>query len=557
MMKKALSLSLAILLLFGTLVPAFAENTAPATITPQRSGSVPMVLLMGDGESIYDENGKRIDSFVETLSKMLSDDDSEESAEEGEGDTGDSARNVLKGFAEAIIAGKYDEYYEILEKEIAEMTEPMQMDENGNPRPGVGIAQDRLQENINRMTTPNSKSTYSYGEYQFCYDWRRDPVEVADELDAFINGVCEMTGHSQVGLVGRCLGTNFVMAYLCKYGSKHQIKGFGLDAGMTYGHNAMSESISGKFQTDGDSINRYLEDYRIIYDLKYDAWVPQLIDFMERSHLMEGLGTAVKETIYNKMVEGVTHALAMATYFTIPGYWSCVNIKDYNDAMRYVFGPEGSEKREKYAGLIQKIENYHVNVRLKMDDAMKDFAANGGNVAVVGKYGFQMTPICRSRNWVGDDFTSLRYATLGATTSEVYNTLSDDYIRAQQEKGLGKYISPDHQVDTSTCLFPDSTWVLKGVNHGNWTDFEEAILYTASVADRQLTTDDFGYSQFIVLNKETGAFEPMSTENCNTENWKAIDPKTETRPSKLMRFLTSLFNVFNILLNLIRSKLSK
>ena len=102
MMKKALSLSLAILLLFGTLVPAFAENTAPATITPQRSGSVPMVLLMGDGESIYDENGKRIDSFVETLSKMLSDDDSEESAEEGEGDTGDSARNVLKGFAEAM-----------------------------------------------------------------------------------------------------------------------------------------------------------------------------------------------------------------------------------------------------------------------------------------------------------------------------------------------------------------------------------------------------------------------------------------------------------------------
>ncbi|MBQ7598762.1 MAG: hypothetical protein IJU56_09310 [Clostridia bacterium] len=551
-MKKALSLFLVCILLFTAMLPTFAQDAAQK-MEPQSSGSVPMVRLLGDGQKIYDEDGNPVPSFVDVLSSALIGDDTD--AEKDESNTQESARNILKGFAEAIIAGKYEEYYDILEKEIAEITEPMQMDENGNPRKGTGIDRGQINANKKAETTPNRKSTYKFEEYTFYYDWRRDPWEVADELDAYIDAVCKMTGHSQVGLTGRCLGANFVAAYICKYGSKHQITGFGLEAGMAYGHNAMSESISGKFQTDGDSINRYLEDYRSIYDLQTDPWITELIDFMERSHILEGMGAAVKATIYEKMVEGVTRALALATYFTIPGYWSCVNIKDYEDAMLYVFGPEGSEKREQYAGLIEKIENYHVNVRLKMEEAFNSFAAEGGNVAIVGKYGYQMTPICRSRNLVGDDYTSLQYATLGATTSEVYNTLPDDYVRAQQEKGLGKYISPDRQVDTSTCLFPDSTWVLKGVHHGNWTDLEEAILYTVCVADRQLTTDDFGYSQFIVLNRQTLAFEAMTEENCNTENWKAIDPKTEARPSKLMRFLTSLFNMFNNLLNFIRSKL--
>ncbi|MBR6315310.1 MAG: hypothetical protein IKR49_11825, partial [Clostridia bacterium] len=86
-------------------------------------------------------------------------------------------------------------------------------------------------------------------------------------------------------------------------------------------------------------------------------------------------------------------------------------------------------------------------------------------------------------------------------------------------------------------------------------DLEQAILYTVTVADRQLTVNDFSYTQYLALNKETGELEAMTTENCNTENWKAIDPETEARPSRLMRFLTSLFNMMRLLVNLIRQKL--
>ena len=550
-MKKTISILLTAILVFGVAMPAFAAQNTP--IEPNLSQSIPLVKVLGDGKDIYDENEQKVPKFDGALKEMLEGNKDDDSADDDS--TKDSSKNILVGFAKAIIAGQYEEYYEILEKEIAELTEPLQMDENGDPRFGTHVDNEGLEENRQKMTTPNVAESYRYDEYNFYYDWRKDPLEVADELDAYIEAICEMTGHAQIGLIGRCLGSNFVLAYLAKYGSKNRIMGVGFDAGMVYGHTAMSESISGKFQTDGDSINRYLTDFRINFDLQYDDWVLEMIDFMERTHILEGLGVAVKETIYEKMVEGVTRALALSTYFTIPGYWSCVSAEDYDDALLYVFGPEGSEKRRQYAGLIEKIEGYNTVVRQHIDELLTNFAANGGNVGVVAKYGYQMTPICRSRNLVSDDYTSVHNASLGATTSELYNTLSDDYLSAQREKGLGAYLSPDKQVDASTCLFPDSTWFFKGVYHGNWTDLEQAILYTVTVADRQLTVNDFSYTQYLALNKETGELEAMTTENCNTENWKAVDPETEGRPSRLMRFLTSLFNMMRLLVNLIRQKL--
>ena len=110
-MKKALSLILVCILLFTAMLPTFAQNAAPKT-EPQSSGSVPMVRLLGDGQEIYDEDGNPVPSFVDVLSSALIGDATD--AEKDESNTQESARNILKGFAEAIIAGKYEEYYDIL-----------------------------------------------------------------------------------------------------------------------------------------------------------------------------------------------------------------------------------------------------------------------------------------------------------------------------------------------------------------------------------------------------------------------------------------------------------
>ena len=548
-MKKLIALFLTALLLCS----CFAD--AGAVFTPTRTAPMPVVLLGGDGNDIYDENGTKAPKFTDVITGLFKETDAEDEDNEN---LKESVANVLTPFVLGVISGNYDEYYAKLEQEITELADLIRMDENGDPRYGTDISAADYESNRRGMTTPNRKTAYDYTEYHFWYDWRRDPMAVADELDAYIEGVCAMTGFEQVGLSGRCLGSNFVLAYLAKYGSKGRIAGLALDAGMMDGEDPVSEAISGKFKTDGDSVNRFIADMEALNGLSIDPLIKEIVDFLEHAQILTAVSAAVKMDLYDKVVEGVTSALALSTMFTMPAYWSCVSNDDYDDAMLYVFGPEGSEKRQQYAGLIAKIEDYHNNVGSRVHELLTDYTANGMKIGVVAKYGVQMIPICKSRELVADNLVSVKNASMGATTSMIYNTLSDDYIAQREAEGKGKYISPDKQVDASTCLFPDNTWFVKGAEHANWTDAENEILCTVITADTQLTVDDFPYTQFMVYDNDTRVMSPMTAENEAVENWTADDPTTGNQHlRKVFRFLQSLFPILRRVINLIKSKLGK
>ena len=158
---------------------------------------------------------------------------------------------------------------------------------------------------------------------------------------------------------------------------------------------------------------------------------------------------------------------------------------------------------------------------LKIDDIFQNLKDNDIKTAVIAKYGFQLAPIVESRNTVADQFASIKRASFGATTSTIYEPLSEEYIAERVAQGKGKYISPDKRIDASTCAFPDSTWFTKGITHSYWSDFETSILFKVVTADKQLTVDDFEYTQFIVYDNETETAYPMTEDNCKTESWEA------------------------------------
>ena len=599
-MKKTISLLLALILLLGTMIPAFAESgelfgaapsfeeaaqeqaaqaaeeapqignrvlseeaddtqtpaaqdTAtpeepaaqdpaaeepateePATEEPEKTplelrsnGDVPVVMLGGDGNDLYDGDGKQLYTFPQIIAAFAT---GQEGVIPDGFDLKESFTTILKAYVKGILTFREEQFYDALEAEVRKLTAPIQMDENGDPRNNSGVSAHDKEANEKRMTTPNPNGPYNIVSYIFDYDWRRSPMEIADELDAFIEAVCEMTGKQQISLVGRCLGTNFVLAYLTKYGYKNRIRGLGLDVGMMHGQDALSESISGKFSTDGNAILRYLADMEITPD----DWLKDLIIFMERAHIFDNINASVKAKIYAKTAKGVTSALAMSTLFTMPGFWTCVSNRDYDAAMNYVFGKDGSAKRQKYAGLIQKIEAYHHQVQLPMDDMLRQFAADGGKLALVVKYGYQLMPMCDSRNLAADSFVSVKNASLGATTSLNYNTLSEEYISSREALGLGKYISPDKKIDASTCMFPDYTWFIKNIEHATYIQKEYELLYTVITGDEQYTVDDFDCTQFLVKEKDatTNTPVPMTAENSATENWETV---ADTTPSFLER----------------------
>ena len=364
-----------------------------------------------------------------------------------------------------------------------------------------------------------------------------------------------VTGSPQVALVCRCVGANVVYAYIAKYGTD-SLYSLGMDGvvGM-HGCEPMSEAISGKFRVNLPAINRLLVDLQaldMIGDL--DPLIESTIALAAASPAITMTKEALRLTIYQKIVEGATSALALSTFFSCPMYWACVNADDYDAAMQYVFGDEGSAKRVKYAGLINKIEDYNTQVRQRLPEILREIKENVPRVCVISKYGYQLAAVSESADMVADQIATVYSSSFGATTSKVYETLPESYLAKQIEAGKERYLSPDGQIDASTCLFPEQIWFAKGARHSNWTWTENDLMYTVVTSEEVLTCDDMDVPRFFVeQNDEAGTWEPMTAENCHTENWST--DRDDNAPMGFMAKIRAYFKAVSAWLRLVMEKL--
>lgn len=529
-MKKLISVLLSVVLMFCTVIPAFAW----VNVNESKS-QIPVIRISGDGEPLYDDEGNKIFHYKD-VAKLVS----------GEG--GDNsemyksmAKTLLPAIAKGIATDNWDDLYAGLETEISKIFANSLLDENGNVTNNSGLSQKRKaqMENKRNNSQKGDKGYFAWDDYWFHYDWRLDPMETADVFNSFVKDIKRTTGCEKVGIAATCLGTNVVMAYVAKYGVD-DIQGIAVDGSVVGGAEILSEVICAKFDIAPPALMRVLRDVNGLGMFNMEEFILETIEMLVQTGILEGIISTTENLLYDKLVEGVTSALALSTFYTWPNYWACVSPEDYESAKYYVFGEEGSEKRIKYAGLIQKLDNYDENVRQRVPELIQKIKNGGANFGVISKYGFQMIPICASSDLISDQFASVKRSSFGATTPTVYETLSDEYIAQRTAEGKGHYISPDKLIDASTCICPDSTWFIKGSSHSNWTTYELKILYEVASADRQLTVKDFPYTQFMVYNTENDTLEPMTEENCHTENWDA-DPDIY-KPATIVDQIKVAFN---------------
>lgn len=534
-MKKILSVLLTLILIFTLAAPASA-----ATLTSWGS-QIPVVSIAGDGEPLYDANGNQIFKTTDLLNGLGG-------GEDGDSGIMDATVNILYPFlVEGLLMDKWDNYYNNLYEEIADIFEDSLLTKDGEAPEGTGLSQSRKDQVAAdlRKDAKQEFGCYLDWNYKFHYDWRLDPLTIADQFNDYIQAVKEVTGAPKVALTGLCLGTNVIFAYIAKYGTD-DIHGIAIDGSTVNGMDPLTDAVTGKIAIDGNAINRMLIDCNVYDVAAIDDFIIKTVDLATKSGLLGLASDFTESELYEKLEMGVTSALARASVLTWPGYWAAVAADDYDTAIKYVFGEEGSELRTEYAGLIEKLDNYNVTVRQRIPELLKIVKKANVNLCIIAKYGCQIVPISESAPLVGDQLASVKSASFGATTSTVYDTLSDEYIAERIAEGKGKYISPDKQIDASTCLYPDYTWFIKGNKHSNWSAWEGQLLYTVTTADRQLTVDDFDFGQYVVYDKETNFAVKMTEENCNTEAWEA---ETETDyPTDILKkvfaFLTSLAEWF-------------
>jgi hypothetical protein len=560
LLKKSLSLLLVFVMLMSLSTLAFAKSGA---WTSQSKSEIPVIRISGDGEELVDENGDKVFHYKD-FGKLLSSDEDEE--DEGDSELIESVANILMPFLiDGLLNDEWDAYYENLQKEISELFSNSLLDKDGNAQFGTGLKPEKKAEieekrHKNLATYENGQKYYKFNAYWFSYDWRLDPIETAKEFMDYVDDVMAATKTTQFGIIATCLGTNIVSAYLAVYPehAKKHLRGVAFDGSVVGGAEMLSEVISGKFNVDAAAINRVLADCNSIGLFNIDGFINTTLEMLDRTGVLDAVVGKTKDWIYYKLVEGVTSALALSTFYTWPNYWACVSPEDYETAKNYVFGPEGSEKRTEYAGLITKLDNYDTLVRQRVDEILTGIVAQGINFGVISKYGYQILPVCETNYLVSDQFASVGRSSFGATTGTIYNDLTDDYIASRIEGSFGRYISPDGQIDASTCLFPDQTWFIKGSSHSNWSDWESRLLYDIATSEKQVTINNSCWpSQFVVYeytnpsNDKDGEITAMTTENCDTENWEA-EEKLDNPTDKYGKIFVAVSSFINWIIELLQ-----
>lgn len=552
-MKKIVALLLTLLMLCS----AFVLPASAATNVHQK---MPIIFIAGSSVDLVDGDQNPISTGFE----VLTDDD------EGDGITKEkiieSAINIIMPFVlEGLPHDKWENYGKALYAELAPIFEEGQLDGEGNPKFGTGVAKAEVEKWDKIALTDQSSKDGRFGmrEYDFRYDWRLSPYDHVDRLHEYIKTIIESTGCKKVALVGRCLGGNVVTAYLDKYGHEKLVGKVVYDEVMSNGSVVINDIFSGKIKFNDKLIQAYLLesehfgkqnvgiDLIGVNDLLLEI-VERTLDLLTQTGVAETLYGGVA-SLYERLYEAFMPAMLQATGIgTWVSYWSSLCEADFDAALDLLFGKKGTESREENAGLIEKITEIRTRIvkpREIEGDAnlYKRFVNDYGvEIAVIAGYGLVNPPITESSDANGDCTVDTKCSSFGATVAGVFDTLSDEYIAERVAAGYGDYISPDGKIDASTCIFPETTWFIKNKHHDTWRSMAKIAEYFTQYTNVNATQNSKNISRFLVIdpNGDIENAVNMTEENCVDGPWLTVieqEPTTETALAALIRFFTTIF----------------
>lgn len=550
-MKKIVALLLTMLMICGV----FA---LPASAAESKREKCPIIFIAGSSIDICDADG----NIISTGFDVLTDDDEGDMSKD---EIIEAVTNILIPFVtKGLPKDEWDDYGEALYEELAPIWDDTQLDGNGNAKYGTGVSAKEIADgDYNAQNVDHGKDgKFGLWDYKFRYDWRLSPYDHVDRLHQFIKDVIKTTGCSQVALVGRCLGGNVITAYLNTYGEEKLVKKVVFDEVMSNGSVVINDCFSGKVKFSDKHVQAYLLESEYygkmgtgidligVNDLLLEV-ANSLFDVLTQMGATQGILNGVYG-LYERLYEALMPSMLLATGIgTWVSYWSSVSAEDLDTAVDLIFGKEGTERRAEYAGLVEKIytirDTFTIPRNLEGDDNLykkyvKDY---GVEIAVIAGYGLVNPPMVESADVNGDIVVDTKNSSFGATVAGVFDTLPQDYIDAQVAAGKGKYISPDGKVDTSTCLFPETTWIIKNKHHDIPSAWEAIAENFTQYSNFTADSNPKNYSRFLIsTGKSRNEFENMTADNCADGIWLEEieqEPTKETQASAFIRFFTALF----------------
>ena len=523
-MKKFLSVLLSLIMLFS------AFSLAAAAAVEAKKADIPVIYLKGrNNRTIYKTDGTPASNAKE-LDRLEY--------------IGSVAGPVLEEFAKAYVTDDYSAWMDALVESIEPIYDDWRLDPDGTAtKVGSKIDWDPSTCSIKKKT-----SDYGIMDYVFYYDWRLSPFEVADQLDTYIERVCEVTGHKKVSIHARCLGANFAVAYIYnsyngEYDHDFRVVNLALNTSALGGYISAGALFSNKIVFDPDVIDQYANVYgsTAFDEPLYNTILTTMVSVLNMAKVL-GFGTDALKEIYDKVGDELVPRILMASYGGFPSYWSMISDKYYDEAKKAVF--YNDELKETYAGLIERADNYHEKLGNRNEETgytgyeqllLDCEETYGMSTAIFAKYGRPFIPVIENSNITGDARGTAEELSLGATCTTIDETFSAEYIAEAQAKGTDKYISKDLTVDASTCLFPDKTWFAKNLKHDDWPEEFHNLAIDFFNSDGTLTVwDEATFEQYVEYDAEGEFGEVTDTSN---SGW------TKNKFAILAKFIRMIFDV--------------
>lgn len=365
--------------------------------------------------------------------------------------------SLLLPIGRLLIDGNYDAFGDSLVNSVLDVFGSLANAENGDSTPDITTKEEL-------PTDPAHGLEYSY---YFGYDFRADPLVVADDLNAYVQHVKELTGHDKVRFRASSMGGVMAMAYFSKYGSD-DVKSVIFQNCPIKGTAVAGALFCGEVEINPVALYRYASTAitTMVPGVGGDI-LSVLVKTLNFFGVFEAL-TNFAGGLVDNLVDKVFEDALIPVFRANCGIWAFVPDEYYEDAKVFMLGDNPN------AELVARIDAYHYGVQQKADEILNGLIADGVPVMIVSATNVQRTPLVTAWRNDSDGTVDTKYSSVGATVADHAETFESGYKQADTSCGHD-HISPDNRIDASTCALPEQTWFVKDMMHCTTHDGHGAL----------------------------------------------------------------------------------
>lgn len=356
---------------------------------------------------------------------------------------------------------------------------------------------------------PIKEYTDEVGEenlYYLAYNSFGNMYEIVDELEELIEKAKRETGKDKVNLLAISLGGAVSVAYVGEHPQGEDINKVVLVVPAADGSEIVGKIMAGQLDYSDEGLYRNMFS-KLVGQEDYTGWLINIAVRILPKQVLIGL------------LDAVASGLSDSALARIPNMWALVPSTMYDELAEKYLTPG-----TKFA---EDVERFH-NAQVNYINNLKNYAANGIPVYDICAYGLELYSLVDSDSNT-DKIIHSSSTSLGATFSKVNETLPSDY--KQQKYTDVNFMSPDGQVDASTCAFPFTTWFFGNQSHEELADNNVVIslakdMLVVKEMDVFTTVEypQFNYRKSIKkLNKYLADVENVDYSTISTEAAERLD----------------------------------